>query len=70
MQTENNKIRTEGANVRSLTIQPRIRVSRYNNKSVPEIKLCGNWLKDAGFNINKKVLVTTRREMLIVKTIE
>jgi hypothetical protein len=35
--------------VRSLTIQPRFRESVFASKHVPEIRLCGEWLKKLGF---------------------
>lgn len=31
--------------MRSLKIQPKIRVNKYSQKDVPEIRLCGDWLK-------------------------
>lgn len=53
--------------VRSLTIQPRFRESVFASKHVPEIRLCGKWLKKLGFVQGKKVIITTMNELLIVR---
>ena len=53
--------------VRSLTIQPRFRESVYASKRVPEIRLCGEWLKKLGFVQGRKVVITTMSELLIVR---
>jgi hypothetical protein len=53
--------------VRSLKIQPRIRESVFPSKDVPEIRLCGEWLKKLGFCQGKRVIVTTMNELLIIR---
>jgi len=53
--------------VRSLTIQPRFRESVFASKHVPEIRLCGEWLKKFGFVQGRKVVITTMNELLIVR---
>ena len=53
--------------VRSLTIQPRFRESVFASKHVPEIRLCGEWLKKLGFVQGRKVIITTMNELLIVR---
>jgi toxic protein SymE len=52
--------------VRSLKIQPKIRNNRWVNNVSPEIKLCGNWLQELGFNYGRRVVVTTMKELLII----
>ena len=41
-------------NVRCLKIQSRIRDTRWSRNIAPEIKLCGNWLEELGFEYGKK----------------
>jgi hypothetical protein len=53
--------------VRSLKIQPRIRDNRNSTIIAPEIKLCGNWLEQLGFHHGKRVIVTTMKELLIIR---
>ena len=52
--------------VRYLKIQPKFRVNRWSKSIAPEIKLCGNWLQELGFQYGKKVTVTTMNELLII----
>jgi len=53
--------------VRSLKIQPRVRESVYPSKNVPEIRLCGEWLKKLGFAHGRRVVVATMNELLIIR---
>jgi toxic protein SymE len=53
--------------VRSLKIQPRIRDNRWSRTTAPEIKLCGSWLEQLGFHYGKRVVVTTMKELLIIR---
>jgi hypothetical protein len=52
--------------VRSLKIQPKIRVNRWCDTTAPEIKLYGTWLEQLGFHPGKRVVVTTMKELLII----
>jgi hypothetical protein len=45
--------------VRSLKIQPKTRFNEYSQKDVPEIKLCGNWLQNLGFQYGTRVTITS-----------
>ena len=54
-------------NVRCLKIQSRIRDTRWSRNIAPEIKLCGNWLEELGFEYGKKVVVTTMEGLLIIR---
>jgi toxic protein SymE len=69
MQT-NKHVKKSGVHrpaVRSLKIQPKYRVDRWRDTSVaPEIKLCGAWLEQLGFQCGKRVIVTTMKELLII----
>lgn len=38
-------------------------------KSVPELRLSGNWFKKLGFDIGKTVRITTRENLLIIEPI-
>ena len=53
--------------VRSLKIQPKIRDNQYSRTIAPELKLCGNWLDELGFHSGKRVVVTTMKELLIIR---
>lgn len=50
--------------VRSLKIQPKRRFNKYSQKDVPEIKLCGDWLRDLGFQMGERVTVTSVPSLL------
>lgn len=56
--------------VRSLKIQPKTRFNKYSQKDVPEIKLCGNWLENLGFQIEDRVTITSMSNLLIIRTME
>ena len=66
MRTDNRE-KKNGIRVRSLKIQPRIRESRWSTSTAPEIKLCGNWLDQLGFHYGKRVMITTMKELLIIR---
>ena len=53
--------------VRYLKIQPKFRANRWSQSITPEIKLCGNWLQELGFQYGEKVTVTTMNELLIIR---
>jgi hypothetical protein len=38
-----------------------------NYKSVPELRLSGNWFKRLGFDIGTQVRITTRENLLIIE---
>ena len=40
------------------------------NSAVPFIRLCGKWLKDAGFSIDDKVVVTIKDNLLILEPVK
>jgi len=56
--------------VRSLKIQPKTRFNKYSQKDVPEIKLCGDWLQNLGFEIDARVTVTSMPHLLIIRPTE
>ncbi|WP_425571136.1 SymE family type I addiction module toxin [Olivibacter ginsenosidimutans] len=67
----NNKRQTiRRPDVRSLKIQPKTRFNKYSQKDVPEIKLCGDWLQNLGFQIDSRVTVTSMPNLLIIRTTE
>jgi hypothetical protein len=53
--------------VRSLKVQFKTRFNTNSNKDVPEIRLCGNWLEKLGFHYGKKISVTTREKLLVIR---
>ena len=44
--------------------------SKYSQKDVPEIKLCGDWLQILGFQLGARVTVTSMPNLLIIRTTE
>lgn len=68
----NNKRQTtlRRPEVRSLKIQPKRRVNKYSQKDVPEIKLCGDGLKELGFQMGERVVVTSMPSLLIIRPTE
>jgi hypothetical protein len=68
MQTNKQKKKSgvRRPDVRSLKIQPKIRVNRWCDTTAPEIKLYGTWLEQLGFHPGKRVVVTTMKELLII----
>ncbi len=53
--------------VRSLKIQPKTRFNKYSQRDVPEIKLCGDWLQQLGFESGARVTVTSMPQLLIIR---
>jgi len=41
-----------------------------NNVNVPFIRLCGKWLKDAGFSVTDKVKVTVKDNLLVLEAVK
>jgi len=37
---------------------------------VPFIRICGKWLKDAGFSVDDKVKITVNDNLLILETVK
>lgn len=53
--------------VRSLRIQPKIRFNRWSTSTAPEIKLCGSWLEELSFHHGSRVVITTMKELIIIR---
>jgi toxic protein SymE len=54
-------------NTRVLKVQPKIFDRSYGKRVVyPEIKLCGKWLADLGFQHNEKIEVTCEHHRIII----
>jgi len=69
-------LKREEPRVRYLKLYPFYRESRSNllfkpkGKIVPELRLCGNWLENAGFFPTNYVSVTVMDKLLIIRSIE
>lgn len=62
------ELRTEQPEVRYLKLHPFYRqTGSAVNRIVPTLKLCGCWLRDAGFNPDEYVSVTIMNGLLIIK---
>lgn len=63
----NSQRKLKRPSVRSLKIQPKTRFNKYSQKDVPEIKLCGAWLEQLGFQWGERVMVTSMPNLLIIR---
>ena len=54
---------------RILKIHERVRFNKWSQTSVPEIRLCGKWLKEAGFNEDDRVEVKISKGVMILKLV-
>jgi hypothetical protein len=70
MRTQVKKAKSKRPAVRSLKIQLQVRNNSLEEKIVPEIRLCGNWLEELGFIPEKGVNITTRKKLLIIRVEE
>jgi len=70
MQTHKKGKMSRRPEVRSLKIQPKVRDNRWSSVTVPEIKLCGNWLEKLGFQPEARVNITTMNKLLIIRVEE
>ncbi len=59
-------LKKENMEARYLKIQPLYRYQT-SKKIVPELRLCGNWLAAAGFDINSYVAVTVMDGLLVIR---
>jgi cell division inhibitor SulA len=55
---------------RKLKIYPKYRQLAYSEKLVPELRLCGEWLRRSGFRIGEQVQVTIKDQEIIIKPIQ
>ncbi|WP_367657621.1 SymE family type I addiction module toxin [Culturomica massiliensis] len=65
------QLKAETPKVRYLKLKPFYRQSTSNHspsKIVPELRLCGNWLQDAGFLPNNYVNVTVMDGLLLIRS--
>jgi len=70
MQTPRKKTTSKRPEVRNLKIHPHIRLNGWTSSTVPEIKLCGNWLEELGFIPEQRVNITTMNKLLIIRVDE
>jgi toxic protein SymE len=55
---------------RHLKIYPKFQqTSRWKSKFVPEIRLCGKWLEDMGFDYGEHVTVRLEGDKLIIEPV-
>jgi hypothetical protein len=67
---ESVNFRVEEPKVRYLKLQPFFRRTTYSSKTVPELRLRGNWLEQAGFSLDNYVSVTVMNGLLIIRSTE
>lgn len=58
---------TPATQVRSLKVQPQLRVNRWSSTPIAEIRLSGLWLMELGFIPQQRVTVTATRKRLIIE---
>src|SRR5438132_458274 len=51
---------------RSATVSERYRPSRHGGSVVPMIRLAGQWLSDAGFNVGDRLIIKVSRHELYI----
>ncbi|WP_374759088.1 SymE family type I addiction module toxin [Dyadobacter chenwenxiniae] len=55
---------------RQLKIYPKFQqTSKWNSKFVPEIRLCGKWLEDMGFDFGEHITVRLEDSKLIIELV-
>jgi len=65
MRTHKKETTSKRPEVRSLKIQPDIKVNRWSQTTVPVIRLSGVWLDKLGFTPEHRVTVTTMANCLL-----
>ncbi|MDR2920146.1 MAG: type I toxin-antitoxin system SymE family toxin [Tannerella sp.] len=70
IEEESVNLRVEEPTVRYLKLQPFFRQTTYSYKTVPELRLRGNWLEQAGFSLDNYVSVTVMDGLLIIRSAE
>ena len=65
-------LKREEPRVRYLKLYQFYRETKFTQKIkvVPELRLCGNWLENAGFSPTNYVSVTVMDKLLIIRSIE
>ena len=64
-------MKVEEPRVRYLKLKEIYREGKYRTrKIVPELRLCGNWLEQAGFTVSEYVSVTVMNGLLIIRNVE
>lgn len=54
---------------RQLRLQPKFQALAYRTKVVPELKLCGLWLKEQGFYVGQMVEVEVHQGELVIRPV-
>jgi len=54
---------------RQLRLQPKLQALAFRTKVVPELKLCGLWLEEQGFNAGEMVEVVVRYGELVIRPV-
>ena len=62
------ELKSEQIKVRYLKLHRLYRQLQYGESFVPELRLNGRWLEQAGFEVEKYVSVTIMEGLLIIKT--
>jgi toxic protein SymE len=55
---------------KQVKLQPKYRELAYSQKIVPELKVSGVWLEEAGFKAGEKVNITVSEQQLIITAIK
>lgn len=67
MRTPEKKKASRRPEVRSLKIQPTVKINKWCQTTVPIIKLSGVWLDRLGFSPEQRITVTTWNKLLIIR---
>jgi len=55
---------------RRLKVYPKYRFTKSKSKVVPEIRLCGKWLRDVGFQSGNFIEITSEMNKITITTTE
>lgn len=67
MRTHEKRKSLQQPDLRSIRISSFIRMNRYAQRSVPQLKLMGVWMEKAGFKTGEQVTITAMDKLLIIR---
>jgi toxic protein SymE len=53
-------------NIKRIKIQPKYISRTWDQIRVPEIRMCGKWLKEIGFDYNRHIIVECKKNKIII----
>ncbi len=53
--------------IKRIKIQPKCITRKYDEIFVPEIRMCGKWLKEIGFLSNRHIIIDYRKNKITIR---